>query len=112
MEIHSTSKFQRVSPIKAKDIAILLRGKPAVEALTMISLIPRKSAVLIAKTLRSAVANAENNFDIKRELLWVKSAEVMPGPLFRRFRAKARGVAGRIRKRTSHFRIVLSNEKN
>ena len=111
MEIYSITKYARVSPLKSHDVARLLRGKPVNEALTMIELMPKKSAAIISKTLRSAVANAENNLDIKRDRLFVKSAEVMPGPIFRRFRPKARGSAGRIRKRTSHFRIVLTDEK-
>ncbi len=110
MEIRSSSKYVRVSPSKVYDIALLIRGKNVEDALTMIELIPRKGAVLLAKTLRSAVANAENNHDLKKSSLFVKSAEVTGGPILRRFRAKARGVAGRIRKRTSHFKIVLSDE--
>ncbi|HBC85510.1 MAG TPA: 50S ribosomal protein L22 [Lentisphaeria bacterium] len=111
MEIHAVTKYARVSPSKGSDVIHLLRGKPAVQALTMLELIPKKSAAILAKTLRSAIANAENNLDVKRENLYVKTAIIGPGPMFRRFRAKARGMAGRIRKRTSHFTIVLTDEK-
>jgi large subunit ribosomal protein L22 len=111
MEIHAVTKFARISPTKAIEVANLLRGKSAAEALTMMSLDPRKSAVIIFKTLKSAVANAENNLDIKRDKLVVKAALVTPGPMFKRFRPKAKGSAGRIRKRTSHLTVVLSDEK-
>ncbi len=111
MEIHAVTKYARVSPQKANDVAHLLRGKPAVEALTMLDLTRKKSAALFAQTLRSAIANAENNLDLKRDALYIKTATACPGPMFRRFRAKARGMAGRIRKRTSHFTIVLTDEK-
>lgn len=111
MEIHAITKYSRVSPSKGNDVAHLLRGKTAVEALTMLDLVPRKSGAILAKTLRSAIANAENNLSLKREGLFIKSATVCPGPMFKRYRAKARGMAGRIRKRTSHFTIVLTDEK-
>jgi large subunit ribosomal protein L22 len=111
MEIHAITKYSRVSPSKGNDVAHLLRGKNAVEALTMLDLVPRKSGAILAKTLRSAIANAENNLSLKRESLFIKTATVCPGPMFKRYRAKARGMAGRIRKRTSHFTIVLTDEK-
>jgi large subunit ribosomal protein L22 len=111
MEIHAITKFVRVSPTKAVEAARLLAGKPVVEAISMMELNSRKSARLMLKTLKSAVANAENNLNIKRGLLSVKSALVTPGPMFKRFRPKARGMAGRIRKRTSHFTVVLTDEK-
>ena len=79
------------------------------EALAIVDLSPRKAAALIGKTLRSAVANAENNCDVNRKALTVKAALVSPGPIIRRFRPKARGSAGRIRKRTSHLEVVLSD---
>ncbi len=110
MEISSLTRYARISPSKVYDIALLLRGKNVADAMAMIDLMPRKGAFLISKTLHSAVANAENNHDLKRDKLFVKSAEVMEGPVFKRFKAKAKGTAGRIKKRTSHFRIVLTDE--
>lgn len=110
MEVSAVTKFARISPGKAREVAYLCQGKPVVEALCMVDLIPRKAARLLGKTLRSAVANAENNFELKRDNLMVKSAIVGGGPSLKRYRAKARGMAGRIRKRTSHFKIVLTDE--
>ena len=69
----------------------------------------RKAAGLLGDTLRSAVANAENNCDLNRKELVVKAALVSPGPIIKRFRAKARGSAGRIRKRTSHLEVILTD---
>ncbi len=80
------------------------------EALAIVELSPRKAARLFAKTLKSALANAENNYDLKRDSLKVKEAVANPGPMLRRFRPKARGMAGRIRKRMSHFTVVLTDE--
>ncbi len=110
MEVRAVTKFVRISPEKARHVARLLQGKSATEALGIIDLIPRKAARLMAKTLRSAIANAENNFDLDRENLVVKEATVGAGPTMKRFRPKARGMAGRILKRTSHFKIVLTND--
>ena len=90
-------------------VATLIQGKSVVEALAIVDLSPRKAAALIGKTLRSAVSNAENNMDVNRKVLTVKAALVSPGPIIRRFRAKARGSAGRIRKRTSHFEVILTD---
>ncbi|OGV52966.1 MAG: 50S ribosomal protein L22 [Lentisphaerae bacterium GWF2_52_8] len=109
MEVQAITKYVRISPEKANQISRLLQGKPVAEALALVELSPRKAARLFGKTLRSAVANAENNFELKRESLLVKEATASPGPIIRRFRPKARGMAGRIRKRTSHFRIVLTD---
>lgn len=110
MEVQAVTKYSRISPEKAREVSRLLQGKSVIEALAIVDLSPRKAARLFGKTLRSAVANAENNFDLNRDTLLVKVADALPGPMFRRYRAKARGMAGRIRKRTSSLKIVLSNE--
>ena len=109
MEVRALTKNVRISPEKARHVSRLIQGKSVVEALAIVDLSPRKAAVLIGKTLRSAIANAENNCDVNRKALTVKAALVSPGPIIRRFRPKARGSAGRIRKRTSHLEVVLSD---
>lgn len=108
MEVRALSKNVRISPEKARHVARLLQGKSVTDALAIVDLSPRKAARLFSVTLRSAVANAENNADLKRQNLFVKTAVVGAGPIIKRFRPKARGSAGRIRKRTSHLEIVLS----
>ena len=110
MEVQSVSKYLRMSPEKAREVGRLLQGKPVPEALAMVAMIPRKAARSFEKALKSAVANAENNLGLKREDLLVKQATVAPGPIIKRFQPKARGMAGRIRKRTSHIRIVVTDE--
>ena len=109
MEVRALSRNVRISPEKARHVSRLIQGKSAVEALAIVDLCPRKAAVLIGDTLRSAVANAENNNDVNRKALTVKAALVSPGPIIRRFRARARGSAGRIRKRTSHIEVILTD---
>jgi large subunit ribosomal protein L22 len=110
MEVRAVTKYAKIAPQKARQVARLLQGKKAAEALGVVELIPRKAARLMEKTLCSAIANAENNYDLDKGGLIVKEAIVGAGPTMRRYRAKARGMAGRIRKRTSHLTIVLSNE--
>jgi len=109
MEVRALTKNVRISPEKVRHVSRLIQGKSAVEALAIVDLSPRKAASLLGDTLRSAVANAENNLDVNRKELTVKSALVSPGPIIKRFRAKARGSAGRIRKRTSHLEIILTD---
>jgi large subunit ribosomal protein L22 len=103
----------RISPFKAREVARLIQGKSAVDALTMVNLIPRKAARLIEKTLKSAVANAENDEKeaVDRSRLYVKEAVIGEGPTLKRFQPKARGSAGRIRKRSSHIRVVVAETK-
>ena len=110
MEVKAVTKYVRISPEKARQVARLLQGKSAEEALALVELVPKKAARLLGKTLKSAVANAENNKNLNRSDLVVKEALVGPGPVIKRFRTKARGMAGRILKRTSHFTVVLTNE--
>ncbi len=111
MEVRALTKNVRISPEKARHVSRLIQGKPVVQALAIVDLVPRKAARLIGATLRSALSNAENNADLNRNDLVVKTATVNPGPIIRRFRPKARGSAGRIRKRTSHLEVVLTDKQ-
>ena len=110
MNVEATTKYVRISAEKARHIARLLQGKSVAEAEAICRLSPRKAAALFAKTLKSAVANAESNYNLDRDNLIVKTAVVGEGPTLKRFRARARGMASRINKRTSHFKIVLTDD--
>lgn len=110
MEVRSIYKTARVSPKKARDVAREIQGLPVSEALDALTFTPRKAAFLIGKTLKSAIANAENNHDLAVDTLVVKEANVSSGPSFRRFKPRARGSASAILKRTSHIAIILSDE--
>lgn len=107
MEVKSTYKFARVSAKKARDVARAIQGLPVSAALDTLNFTPKKSAELIGKTLKSAVANAENNHDLDADDLIVKEATIGEGPTFKRFKPRARGSAGSILKRTSHIYITL-----
>lgn len=110
MEVRSTYKYARISPFKVREVTREIQGLPVSAALDLLAFTPKKAAFLIGKTLKSAVANAENNANLKVDGLVVKEAVVGEGPTLRRIMARARGSASRILKRTSHIRIVLSDE--
>lgn len=110
MQVTSTYRFARISAFKAREVTREIQGHSASAALDLLTFSPKKAAVLVKKTLKSAIANAENNSDLKVDTLLVKEAVVGEGPTFKRFRARARGSASPLRKRTSHIRIVLSDE--
>ncbi len=110
MDVTSTYKFARISARKARDVAREIQGLPVSAALDLLNFTPRKGADLFGKTMKAALADAENNFELAVDGLYVKSAVVGEGPTFKRFKARARGSASSIRKRTSHITVVLSDE--
>jgi large subunit ribosomal protein L22 len=110
MEVRSTYKYARISPFKAREVTREIQGLPVSAALDLLTFTPKKAAFLISKTLKSAIANAENNANLKPDGLVVKEAIVGEGPTVKRIMPRARGSANRILKRTSHIRIVLSDE--
>jgi large subunit ribosomal protein L22 len=110
MEVRSIYKYARISPFKVREVTREIQGLPVSAALDLLAFTPKKAAFLINKTLKSAIANAENNANLKPDGLVVKEAVVGEGPTFKRIMARARGSASRILKRTSHIRIVLTDE--
>jgi large subunit ribosomal protein L22 len=110
MEVRSIYKYARISPFKAREVTREIQGLPVAAALDLLAFTPKKAAFLINKTLKSAIANAENNANLKPDGLVVKEAIVGEGPTFKRIMARARGSASQILKRTSHIRIVLTDE--
>jgi large subunit ribosomal protein L22 len=110
MQVTSTYRYARISAFKAREVTREIQGHSASEALDLLAFSSKKAALLVKKTLKSAIANAENNAELKVDTLLVKEAVVGEGPTFKRFRARARGSASPLRKRTSHIRIVLSDE--
>ena len=111
MEIQALTKYARMSPKKVREVANEIQGRSVPEATDLLALIPRKSARLLAKTLKSAVATAENNHSVPADKLVVHRALVECGPVLKRFKAGAKGSAKPRVKRMSHLRIVLSDSK-
>lgn len=110
METKAIYRFARISAFKAREVTREIQGLSVSQALDVLRWTPKKAARLVDKTLRSAVANAENNHNARPESLVVKEAVVGEGPTMKRYQPKARGSAGPIRKRTSHIRIILTDE--
>ena len=109
MEVFALTRNARMSPKKVREVARTIQGRKAPAAVEYLTLIPRKSARLLVKTLKSAIANAENNNNLASDTLTVKSAVVENGPVLKRFKAGAKGTAMPRRKKMSHIRIVLSD---
>jgi len=107
METKAQARFIRIAPRKARIVIDLIRDKSVKEALGILRYTPRKGSKIIEKVLRSAIANAENNFDMNRDALIISRAFVDEGPTLKRFRPRAQGRASQIRKRTSHITVML-----
>jgi large subunit ribosomal protein L22 len=110
MEVRSIYKYARISPFKVREVTREIQGLPVSAALDILAFTPKKAAFLINKTLKSAIANAENNANLKADGLVVKEAVVGEGPTFKRMMTRARGSGSRVLKRTSHIRIVLTDD--
>ena len=110
MKVQAISKYVKISPRKVHEVTREIQGLKASRALDLVSFIPRKAARLVARTLKSAIANAENNANLSRENLLVKEAVVGTAPTLKRYNSRARGGSSRLLKRNSHIKIVLSDE--
>lgn len=108
MEVKSTSKYVRLSPKKARDVAREIQGLPVSSALDILTFTPKKAAELIGKTLKTAIADAENNFNLDAGSLVIKEAVIGAAPTQRRFKPRAKGSAGPIIRRSSHISITLT----
>ncbi len=108
MEVIAKQRYVRISPQKVRMIADAIKGKPAEEAINALKFMPQKSAGIVEKIVRSAVANADQNTSIDVDDLFVRNLIVDQGPSMKRFRARARGRGARIIKRTAHITVVLA----
>src|SRR3954470_20236334 len=110
MEVRSIYRYAKISAFKVREVTREIQGLPVSAALDIVAFSPKKAAGLINKTLKSAVANAENNANLKADTLVIKEATAGEGPTMKRMMPRARGSGSRILKRTSHIRIILSDE--
>ncbi|MBM7650351.1 large subunit ribosomal protein L22 [Bacillus ectoiniformans] len=111
MEAKAVLKTVRIAPRKARLVVDLIRGKQVGEAVAILQHTPKVASPVIEKLLKSAVANAEHNYDMDINNLVVKQVFVDEGPTLKRFRPRAMGRASAINKRTSHITIVVSEKK-
>ena len=109
-EVKATAKYIRIAPRKVRIVMNLVRGKSVADALAILRFTPKVGADAVEKVLRSAIANAENNFDMDVDRLFISSAFVDQEPTLKRIHPRSRGQAFKILKHTSHITVAV-NEK-
>jgi len=110
LEAKAVAKYVRVSPRKARAVVDLIRGKKVDEALAILRYTPNKASAAVAKVLKSAVANAENNLQLNRDDLYVSACYVDQGPSLKRVMPRAQGRADIIKKRSSHITVRVGEK--
>lgn len=110
MEARAVARFIRISPFKARQVVDLIRGKDVKEAFAILRYTNKKGAPLVAKVLKSAVANAEHNLDLDSDDLYVSEIYVDEGPSLKRVKPRAYGRADMMRRRTSHITVVVKEK--
>ncbi len=108
MEVKSVYKYARTSAQKVREVTREVQGMSVSHALSILNYTPKKAALLIGKTLQSAVANAEHNHELDADDLFVKSAIATDGPALKRIMPRARGSAAAIKKKSCHITIILA----
>jgi large subunit ribosomal protein L22 len=111
MQAKAVARTVRIAPRKVRLVVDLIRGKQVGEAVAILKHTPKAASPVIEKVLKSAVANAEHNYDMDINSLIVTEAYVNEGPTLKRFRPRAMGRASQINKRTSHITLVVSEKK-
>ncbi len=107
MDVHASLRYLRMAPRKVRLVIDAVRGLPVMAADTRLTFMKQGAVEPVQKLLRSAIANAEHNFHLKKEDLIIKTITADGGPTLKRSRPRARGSAAPIRKRTTHIMIVL-----
>ncbi len=107
METRAIARFIRISPQKARLVGDNVRGMPVEDAVNILNYTPKKAARLLKKVLNSALANAEQNYSLDLDNLYVKQVRVDEGPTLKRIQPRAMGRANRILKRTSHITVIV-----
>lgn len=111
MSVRSVLKYARISSQKARQVTRAITGMPVSQALSVLDFTPKKAAFLVGKTLRSAIANAENNHEQDASEFIVQSATATPGPALARIMPRARGSAAPIKKRMTHITVIIGAPK-
>ncbi|HBT46528.1 MAG TPA: 50S ribosomal protein L22 [Peptococcaceae bacterium] len=112
MEARAVARYVRISPRRARQVIDLIRGKTVREAEAILWATPKRASGIIAKVLKSAVANAEHNYNLNRDKLVVAKAYVDEGPTWKRYQPRAMGRADLRRKRTSHITVVVAEKED
>src|ERR1041385_2751433 len=109
--VKASARFIQMSPQKLRLVANIIRNTPVDLALEQLQFSSKKAALPLAKCINSAVANAIHNFNLRKEDLFIKTLTIDAGPVLQRFKPRAQGRAGAIRKRSSHISVVLEERK-
>ncbi len=112
MEAKATLSNVRISPRKVQIVLDLIRNQPTEKALATLRLTPKAASPILEKLLKSAIANADNNYGMNKDQLYVAECYAAPGPIMKRIMPRAQGRAYRILKRTSHITIVLKEKED
>ena len=110
-QVRAVAKYVMGSPLKARRVVNVVRGMPALEALEVLALMPQAAADVVFKTIKSAVANADENYGLDANDLVIAEITANEGPRLRRIRFGARGRIKPIRKRTTHITVVLEEQE-
>ncbi|MDQ3123152.1 MAG: 50S ribosomal protein L22 [bacterium] len=110
MAVQAIAKGVRISPRKVSVVASLVRGRSVADALTILEHTPRRAAIQVAKTIKSAQANADHNHNYLTDSLQIVEISVTPGIRYKRFRPVSRGMAHPYQKRTSHIKVVVDGQ--
>ncbi|MCI5753382.1 MAG: 50S ribosomal protein L22 [Clostridiales bacterium] len=111
MEARAELRYARIAPRKAKIVCDMIRGKDTKTAAALMEATPKAACELMLKVLKSACANAENNFEMDPDNLYVKTTYTAAGPIIKRGRAASKGRMNRINKRTSHITIIVAEKE-
>lgn len=111
MDVKATAKTVRYTPRKTRLVLDLIRGKSVEEALAILAFTPNHVATVVSKVVKSAAANATNNFQLEESNLYVKECYANEGITLKRYMPRAKGSASQILKRTSHITVVVSDER-
>lgn len=110
MAVKAIARGVRMSPRKVGVVASLVRGRTVADALTILEHTPRRSALAVLKTIKSAQANADHNHSLKPDTLKIVTITVTPGPRLKRFRPASHGRALPFQRRTSHITVIVDGE--
>lgn len=109
MEVKAVTRDVRISPLKVRLVMDVVRGMSVEKALTTLNYMPQKAAREVSRTIKSAAANAEHNFELDRGALVIKRIYADQGPVLKRSMPRARGMANRIRKPTTHITVIVDD---
>lgn len=110
MEARAVARYVRISPRKVRQVVDLIRGKDVREALAILRFTPKRAAVPVARVIKSAAANAEHNYDMNPDNLYIAAAYVDQGPTWKRYQPRAYGRADLLRRRTSHITVIVKEK--